>query len=184
MFDGNAYWRFIHFFAYHNVGRNLLKDLAKFINCQKCKESYTGPSDNEELLQWSISLHNQINEKLNKPTFNTDNAVIDETCDICNKKQPQLLWIFTHNVAEAGENDAIEFLKSFNEQYPCEICRGNLLPDIPQDGENCLFWTFRHRKRDNDDKNIEPFIYEMNPPSSTSTSTLGCSGCPTNVSAV
>lgn len=180
MFDGNAYWRFIHYFAFHNVGRNLFNDLGRFIDCQKCRESYTGPSDNEDLLQWSINFHNQVNVKLNKPTL--DNVEIDGTCDICNKKQPQLLWIFTHNVAETGNTDAVDFLKSFNEQYPCEICRGNLLPDIPQEGEHCLYWTFRHRKRDNDIKNIEPFIYEMNPPSNDGTP--GCAGCQQTASAI
>lgn len=176
MFDGNAFWRFIHFFAFHNVGRDLFNNLDKYIDCQKCKESYTCPLVTEDLLQWSIKFHNQINIKLNKPILNPNEIEIDGTCDICNKKQPQLLWILTHNVAEAGGNDAINFLKSFNEQFPCEVCRGTLFPDVPQEGENCLFWTFRHRKRDNDDKNIDAFIYEMNPLSNTDIS--GCPGCP------
>jgi hypothetical protein len=177
MFDGRAYWRFIHYFSIHNSGRELLKELGRFIDCQKCKESYIGPTDEEDLRQWSFNFHNKINEKLNKPILNVEDIVIDASCDICNNVEPQLLWIFTHNVAEAGDTDAINFLKAFNDQYPCATCRGNLLPDIPADGEKCLYWTFRHRKRKNDIKGLAPFIYEMNPPKVNNS--VACQGCPT-----
>lgn len=177
MFDGKAYWRFIHFFAYHNCGRNLLRDLGEFIDCQKCKDSYIPPDDNVELLQWSIDFHNTINAKLGKPVLS--NVSIDGACDFCNNIQPQLLWIFTHNVAEAGGENAVPFLKTFNEEYPCDVCRGNIFPDLPSANEPCLYWTFRHRKRINDLKGIAPFIYEMTPIQQDSSTP--CTGCPTSV---
>lgn len=177
MFDGNAYWRFIHFMAYYEQGRDIFKKLGKYIGCAQCKEDYQPPNDDEKLFDWSITLHNNINIKLKKSLFTDDDKVsFDGTCDICNRRVPEHIWTFIHNVAETGGVDAIDFLKNVNECYPCLNCRDNLLRDDPLPHENCLYWTFRHHRLSNNANNMEPFVYVMNP--SQETSKTACQNCP------
>lgn len=78
---GNSLWEFIHTICiiepkYHlNVIENL-KGITNVIPCKKCKMMYEHYLDliNEldltkelVLFNWSVDLHNRVNEKLNKP---------------------------------------------------------------------------------------------------------------------
>jgi len=174
MFDGTAYWKVIHFLAVHNVGRSLLQQIQEFIGCQTCKSKYIPPSDSEDLLQWSINLHNSVNNHLNKPTWS---GTVPNNCQHCDPtKSGDDPWIFMHNVAETGGDTAITFLKEFNQIYPCTTCRDNLLKDDPLDNESCLYWTFRNRQLADDQYTRQPFAYVMDPP--LSSPSAACQGCP------
>ena len=151
MFYGPAYWRFMHHFALHNIGLDLMKDLGQFINCSECSSEYEPPSDTDNLIIWSKNLHNKVNAKLGKwDKWDMDDFNIGQKpdCDICAKKEIfGYPWLFIHNVAEAGNSNAIPFLQSFNQLYPCSIHNGVLLSDPPLDGESALEWTDRNHKR-------------------------------------
>lgn len=177
MFDGPSYWRVIHYFAYHNKGRAVLQQLSKFIGCEKCRQHYSPPDDTQDLLEWSINHHNEINNKLGKPVVMS--PIIKSTCDLCDtdtSSYNSYVWTFIHNAAETGKDDAFEFLKLVSSEYPCEHCRDTFFVDDPIEGETCLYWTLRHHKRINDAKNLPPFAYEMDPPDSIN-NTGACAGC-------
>ena len=180
MFNGTAYWKVIHFLAVHNVGRSLLQQLHGFIGCQTCKTKYIPPSETENLLEWSINLHNAVNSHLAKPAWS---GTISTHCEHCDPaKAGETPWVFMHNVAETGGNDAISFLKDFNQIYPCTKCQNNLLNDDLLENEKCLYWTFRNRKRLNDQYNRQPFIYEMDSP--LNNASFSCQGCPIETQAI
>jgi hypothetical protein len=166
MFDGPSFWRFIHYFSSHNIGRELLQQLGPFISCKECREEYVPPTNDEDLDLWAKNLHNAVNEKIGLPIINEID--IKSTCDICdNTNISGFPWEFIHNVAENGKENAIDFLKSFDNIYPCDKCRNNFFTENQLQGESCLYWTLRNHKKQHDDANLPPFIYIMDQPVST-----------------
>ena len=171
MFNGPAYWRVIHYCSINDNCRELLQQLGDFISCEKCRSGYRPPTNDEDLQLWSINFHNIINKQIGKDC--SQEFYIKSTCDICTSEVPAYPWEFIHNVAEFAKDDAIEFLKTFNNTYPCNNCRGNLLMDDKNTDENCLFWTLRNRKQFCEKNTLPSFIYIMDPPVSDS----NCIGC-------
>lgn len=173
MFFGSAYWRFMHHFALYDIGRELMDDLGTFINCTECASEYQPPQENEDLINWSKDLHNKVNKKLGKWDrwdLTDFNIAHKKDCDICaNKEIFGYPWIFIHNVASTGEN-SIDFLKKFNELYPCDVHKGKLLEDQINENESVLDWTIRNHQ-----KFYPSFQYNINGNSSED-----CIGCTTN----
>jgi len=114
MFYGPAYWRFIHYFALNNVGFDLMCQLDQYISCDTCKPSYYPPNVNENLVNWSLNLHNSVNKKLgkwDKYDLIDYNICQKNICDICsNNTQFQFPWTFINNVAENNSDNTITFL--------------------------------------------------------------------------
>jgi hypothetical protein len=184
MFYGPAYWRFMHHFALHDTGRDLMKDLSQFIGCAECAAEYEPPTDTQDLVLWSKNLHNKVNAKLGKwdkwdmTDFNIGQK---PECDICAQKEffgyP---WLFIHQVAETGNAAAIPWLQAFDQSYPCGVHKGTLLSDPPEDGESALDWTIRNHQK------VQPtFEYFPKLPQNMVVDATGnvvpsseCSGCP------
>jgi Erv1 / Alr family len=130
---GPAYWRFIHYFALNNKDRELFSQLPSFIPCAECKNDWEDPQDGDDLVQWSLKLHNKINKKLgkwDKWDLTDYNIAHKNTCDYCNRQEyiHFFPWMFIHTVAEVGPDTlALEFLQTFNSKYPCEVCHNNFL---------------------------------------------------------
>jgi hypothetical protein len=171
MFYGPAYWRFIHHFSLHDRGRDLFTELVKFIGCEKCATEYVPPTETENLIFWSLNLHNKINRKLGKwDKWNIDdfNICQKSECDVCsNKVYFGYPWTFIHNVAETGNISSISFLQNFDKTYPCDTCCGTFLKDPPKEGESAIEWTIRNHQ-----KITSNFEYQSN---------NGCVGCTNNV---
>jgi len=176
MFYGPAYWRFMHHFAIHGKGRDLMVDLGQFIGCAECASEYEAPRDNQDLVMWSKNLHNKVNAKLGKwdkwdmTDFNIGQK---PECDICaGKVHFGYPWLFIHQVAETGNASSIPFLQNFDQTYPCDKCHGTLLPDAPNEGESAIDWTIRNHRK------IQP-TFQYFPPPGPNTSGE-CPGCPSN----
>lgn len=176
MFDGPAFWRLIHFFAIHDKGRVVLQNLKDFIGCETCKASYVPPTDTENLLEWSVQLHNSINVKLGKSVV--DVPSIKTTCDLCDHSSDHI-WTCIHNIAETGKDTSIPILHLINEEYPCNVCNRNLFIDTILPAEHPLYWTLRNHTRMNNERGYPPFAYVMDPPSSNEIT--ACAGCPSAV---
>lgn len=184
MFYGPAYWRFMHHFALHDQGRDLMVDLGQFIGCAECAAEYEAPTDNQDLVLWSKNLHNKVNAKLGKwdKWDMTDFHIGHKPdCDICaDKVHFGYPWLFIHQVAETGNAAAIPFLQKFDQTYPCDKCRGTFLPDAPNDDESAIDWTIRNHKL------VQPtFEYFPKPPQDLVVDATGnvvpssqCAGCP------
>ena len=177
MFYGASYWRFMHHFALHNQGRDLMLDLGQFIGCEKCASEYEPPADDQDLVIWSKDLHNKVNGKLGKwdKWDMTDFHIGHKPdCDICTDVETHFgyPWIFIHNVAETGNAAAIPFLQKFNQIYPCDKCRGTILSDPPLEGESAIDWTVRNHQK------VQPMFKYFPPPSTNIATTSECSGCP------
>lgn len=154
MYWGPSYWRFLHFFALHNVGRDLMMELPQFIPCEECKSEWVDPGPEEDLVMWSKELHNKVNRKLGRwdKWDMTDFGISHKReCDyVQNMEFVHLFpWPFIHIVAQVGGDAALGFLKRFNELYPVDACRNKFFTDDPIEGESVLDWTVRHHNRMN-----------------------------------
>jgi hypothetical protein len=177
---GPAYWRFIHYFALNNKDRTLLTQLPNFLPCDECKGEWEDPLDDEDLVQWSMRLHNKVNKKLgkwDKWDLTDYNIGHKNTCDYCmNQEYIHFFpWVFVHTIA-SFEGNALAFLKRFDEVYPCDVCRGQFFLDEPNEGESILEWTIRHHSRMNEERGLPPYIH----PIDTSGNSSGCEGCETS----
>lgn len=87
---GNYYWSFIHTSSLNiNIQNtnmfNFYSSLSNYIPCIKCVEGYQSYwnsnitifqscTTNELLFNWTVDLHNYVNEKTNKPIINYNDA--------------------------------------------------------------------------------------------------------------
>ena len=155
MIYGFAYWRFLHFFALHNIGRDLIKQLPQFMP-EEWRLEWEEPADDADLVVWSKDLHNKVNAKLGRYA-NWDmtdfNISHQNTCECCiqggNCSIYGFPWFFIHGVAEVGGDMALPFLQAFNNIFPCPHCQGEFFTDVPMEGESVLAWTVRHHNRIN-----------------------------------
>ena len=186
MFYGPAYWRFMHHFALHDPGRDLMVDLGQFIGCAECAAEYEAPFDNQDLVMWSKNLHNKVNAKLGKwdKWDMTDFHIGHKPdCDICaDKVHFGYPWMFIHQAAETGNAASIPFLQKFDQTYPCDKCRGTFLPDAPNEDESAIDWTIRNHQK------VQPTFQYFPPPVSNTLASadgtnVGCPGCPSNTGA-
>jgi len=149
-FYGPGYWRFIHYFSMNNVGFDLMNKLGTYISCDICKLGYYPPNTNENLVDWSLNLHNSVNKKLGRfDEYNIEHLNICQKniCDICtNNSEYNFPWMFIHNVAEQNTIETVSFLKEFNLLYPCSNCQGNLFPSEKLENERVLDWTLRNNE--------------------------------------
>ena len=184
MFYGPAYWRFMHHFALHDKGRDLMVDLGQFIGCAECASEYEAPFDNQDLVMWSKNLHNKVNAKLGKwdKWDMTDFHIGHKPdCDICaDKVHFGYPWMFIHQAAETGNAASIPFLQKFDQTYPCDKCRGTFLPDAPNEDESAIDWTIRNHQK------VQPTFQYFPPPVSNTLASadgtnVGCPGCPVNI---
>ena len=150
------YWRFIHYFALHNL-RDLILQVKPFF--QDVSGAWSDPPT-EDLVEWSRVLHNKVNALNDKyHTWDaTDFSIAHKpTCDTCvNNLVYRFPWEFIHSVAT--QPNSMEFLKKFNTNYPCDRCRGGFF-DEPQADETTLAWTYRNHNR------VDPsFVIPVPPP--------------------
>lgn len=183
MFYGPSYWRFIHFFALHNVGRDLIKQVVTFLP-EEYKGEWEDPLDNEDLITWSLRLHNKVNAKLGKYAGwdTTDFAIAHKPeCDFYVNKEFVFLfpWGFIHSVAKTMDPDALDFLKAFNTVYPSASTQGQFFTDEPGDEETVYDWTLRHHRRMNVAYGRPEEMYVPQPPPVGGVATLeaGCANC-------
>ena len=164
MYLGSAYWRFIHFFSLHDIDYEYIKQIVNFMPCEDCKLEWEDPVQDQDLIEWSMSLHNKINKKMGKyDKYDLTDFIICQKrhCDICagDEHKNQYPWELIHFVAEKYGESSLEFLKRFNTLYPCDKCRSNLLIDDQHEGETVLNWTIRHHTRFNQFKGLPEFRY-------------------------
>jgi hypothetical protein len=152
MLLGPSYWRFIHYFAGNSpFCREYLKTMPPIVLCSDCSGEWFDPADTDDLLEWSVALHNKINTKhgrLYKWTVeNCLNAHL-RSCDKCSPPyDPSFPWIFIHTIAAIDNPATLRFLNIFNNLYPCSKCKYTFFTDNPQSEESVLDWTIRHHKR-------------------------------------
>jgi len=158
-----SYWQFIHIFSYHKVDADLLKNVVNYLPCDECKQEWIQPPENtDELFQWSIDLHNVVNQKLGKPIFNSNNIYTPDLTGCFYCKYPQsnsYPWGFIHNVAKF--EGSLEYLKEFNNNFPCDKCRNTFFTDEPASDETTFQWTLRHHNRINHLKGLNEITEEM-----------------------
>lgn len=171
MYWGPAFWRFMHYYALHDAGRDLLRQVPQFIPCEACRLEWEDLADEQDLVQWSLQLHNKVNRKLGKyGAWDTIDFHIahKSACDRCAgaAHMTAFPWAFIHAVAAADTPQALQFLKDFDASYPCQACRGTFFTDDPAPpdadadaeadgtgtgtgtgGETVLQWTVRHHQR-------------------------------------
>ena len=178
MFWGAPFWRFIHFFALHDQ-RDLVLQLKNFIPCGKCKSEWYDPSPEENLLDWSREFHNKVNAKLGRyDKWDARDLSITHkpTCDICeNQEQIHRFPLDFINVITPQPN-ALNFLKTFNATYPCDVHRGTFFDD-PQPEESTVDWVIRNNKR-RDPNFVAPLYVSYFQPNTDQPPTT-CSGCST-----
>lgn len=184
MFQGTPFWRFIHFFALHDTGRDLLKDVVQFLPEMYVAE-WEAPTEKEDLIEWSLRFHNRVNAK--KGDWDrwdrTDFGIAHKAeCDFCADKEYvfQFPWGFIHNVAKSEHPGTLSFLKKFDITYPVVSNYGSFFTDEPVEGETVYDWTIRHHKRLNLAANRQemqyvPFSVTNNQPSRISDT--GCTTC-------
>ena len=148
MYWGAPYWRFMHYFAMHDV-KDLVLHVKNFIPCEDCKSEWYEPAPGENLLDWSREFHNKVNRKLGRyDKWDARDLLISHKphCDICEEKEfiHRYPWVFFHFVSM--QPNSMDFLKAVNAQYPCEKHRGTFL-DEPQDGESTVDWVVRNNQR-------------------------------------
>lgn len=143
----SPYWRFIHYFAIHN-DRDLILQVKRFFSFDDLSGVWHEPTTEENLVEWSLSMHNRMNSKTGKydQWDSIDFHIAQKpTCDLCvNNLVYRFPWDFIHSVAK--QPNSMEFLKEFNTKYPCNTCRGKLL-DEPHENESTLDWTYRNHQR-------------------------------------
>lgn len=162
---GTCFWRAIHLLAMQeNVSVDFLNSIRDYIPCDECKNEWEDLTIDESAVDWSIRLHNKVNKKLNKYAFWTKedfDIAHKNICDICEGKEHifNFPWGFIHSV---GENpDSVSFLKSFNNEYPCNVCKNTFLTSDPESGESVIDWTVRHHKRFNEERGLSEYIHSV-----------------------
>lgn len=184
MFFGSAYWRFVHYFALHNTGRELFTDIPKFLPPTYAAE-WEAPKDDEDLIDWSLRIHNRMNSKKGDwdKWDRTDFHIAHKPeCDFCANKEYVFFfpWGFIHSIADTRHEDALPFLKLFGALYPEKSM--TFFTDDLNEGESLLDWTIRHHKRMNVEAGRDEFMYVPIQPTGT-TGTIaamseGCTDCP------
>jgi len=169
---GPSYWRCIHYMAIHNEA-DIIQQIPLLLPCEQCKLDWVPPEIDENLVTWSINIHNSINAKLGKwDKWNLIDFNISQksTCDICENKEYlyNFPWHFLYNVAKTNHDIAVDFIKEFSRTYPCEECRGklitheSLLPD-----ETHVDWVYRNHLYFNNVRGLpEPKPHVTDPNSS------------------
>lgn len=157
--SGPVYWRFLHFFAAHKVGGQLLTSLRDLLPCQEWKDQWVLPLDGESALDWTLRLHNSVNTAIGKYSdWDANDLALAHPleCDICSGREHihQFPWGFLHNMANHGQ-DALSLIQQFNAVYPCDTCKGMLLQDEPYEGETLLEWVHRNHERFCSERGIE-----------------------------
>jgi hypothetical protein len=142
-----SYWRFIHYFSIHNQYL-LLCQFGDFIG----HDVFIVPAYQQNLIDWSIDLHNKLNTQNNKyDKWNlTDfNIAQKSTCDLCENAQVffNFPWGFIHEIAKSTNTNTLNFLQDFNTFYPCTKCRGTFFTDTPFENESIFDWTIRNHQR-------------------------------------
>jgi hypothetical protein len=150
---GPSAWRFLHYFAQHNVGREWIPQVVPFLP-EEWQTEWENPIEGEDLKQWSLRLHNKVNAKLGKYA-NWDamdfGIAHKPECDCQEDKEFIFLfpWGFLHAVAKSMDPTALAFLQQFNALYPDERSRGAFFTDEPGEEETVYDWTIRHHRRMN-----------------------------------
>lgn len=162
---GCAYWRFLHYFALNNAGRDLIKQLPPFLPDDEWRAEWVDPTNDEDLVVWSKDLHNKVNKKLgryDKWDLTDFDIAHKNVCDFCENSSVHLFpWGFIHKVAEIGGTTALPFLKAFDASFPCPHCEDKFFTDEPNDGENVLDWTIRHHNRINIEKGLPTITWNI-----------------------
>jgi hypothetical protein len=170
---GFAFWRFVHWFALHAKGHDLLKQLPDFIPCEQCKLEWEDPKEGQDLVVWSLNIHNKVNAKLgryDKWDLTDFHIAQKTTCDRCaHADYTPFPWGFIHVIASDNSVKALQFLKRFDEIYPCPSCNSTFFIDDPALDESIAEWSIRHHKR------IDPSFQTT----STAFDTK-CNGCETS----
>lgn len=167
---GPCFWRCIHYMAIHGK-KDIIDKIPIYLPCDICKEEWFGPMEGEDLVDWSIRLHNKVNAKLGKwdkwdrIDFNISNK---PTCDICEGREHQYLfpWTFLYSIDT-------EFVMEFVSEYPCDTCRGKLVVDLPRFDEIHIDWVHRNHTQ----FNLERGLYVPQPLIQVSSIPPTCSGC-------
>ena len=172
MFVGSAFWRCIHYFAQHDIGCSNFLPMIKAVLPEEYKVDWEDPSDQEDLVMWSIRLHNKINQKTGKYAGwdTTDFSISHKPeCDYLTNREFVFFfpWGFIHSVAGVMDPVALDVLKSFNQLYPDSQMRGTFFTDEPGDEETVYDWTIRHHKRINllhgrDEMEYVPVVSDKN----------------------
>lgn len=178
--NGPAIWRFIHFFSIHNIDRNFIIKIQDYL-CTECKNEWEDPTDNEDIIEWSLRLHNKVNKKLgkwDKWDINDLNIAHKPECDYCKNIEniSQFPWEFIHSISKTENANLLDFLKTFSTLYPCDICKNTFFTDEPLVDETIFNWTIRHHKRFNIARNHPEYIYNDNMDILPSADCQDCSG--------
>lgn len=146
---GPSYWKVIHMFAIHGLGREWLKKMNQYLPTREAEEQWVDPGL-DDLVEWSINLHNQVNASLNKYSgWTLDDFYISYTkrgCDHC-KGDGHWPWDFLLVVGHLDREGTVEWLKEFQELYPCLGCRSQFFLDDPMPDEKVFDWVLRHHIR-------------------------------------
>jgi hypothetical protein len=136
--------------------RYIIDRIPEHIPCETCKAEWVGAGVDEDLVDWSIREHNRVNGKLGKwdkwdrIDFNISQK---PTCDICEGREHAcgFPWTFLYTV---GEGSGEEFIKEFVAEYPCAVCRGQLVLDLPGADETHIDWVHRNHIRFNQERGL------------------------------
>lgn len=185
---GPSFWRFLHYFAMNTPDRAFIKQLKNCIPCEECRAEWRDPTDTEDLVTWSKNLHNHVNAKLGRYA-NWDltdfNIAHKNTCDACLHQEYVFMfpWTFIHTIASSSP-EALQFLKTFDQTFPCITCRTTFFTDDPAEDETLKDWADRHHNRWNLARGLPPYVP---PPLASSRDTTGstastsssapCEGC-------
>jgi hypothetical protein len=173
---GPAFWRCIHYMAIHK-NKDVIDILPLHIPCDDCKAEWIYPEVDEDLVDWSLRLHNKVNAKLGKwdKWDRTDfNISHKPTCDICEGHEHRYLfpWMLMYTLAESQE-----FIMDFVSKYPCPLCRGQLVVDLPGPDETHIDWVHRNHIRFNQERGlpVPPPLHSDNVEGVSSTG--NCASC-------
>lgn len=172
---GPCFWRCIHYMSIHGK-RNIIDKIPGLIPCETCKEEWVGPVDDEDLVDWSIREHNRVNGKLGKwDKWDRIDFDISQkpTCDICEGREhvSGFPWTFLYAVG------TVDFINEFVSSYPCEVCRGRLVEDLPGPDETHIDWVHRNHIRFNQERGLPTPMPLVSGGVSGVAGTAGCEGC-------
>ena len=202
---GESFWRCFHYLAIHDK-RDIIEKLPEYIPCKTCKDEFVGVGAGEDLVDWSIREHNRVNGKLGKwDKWDRRDFDISQkpTCDICEGKEHVFgfPWALLNTISISAENTnnnsnmassnmassnmAVQFIQEFVAEYPCDVCRGNLIVDTQVADETHRDWVHRNHIRFNQERGLpEPqplpqqLPVNMGTDAGSSNITMGCVGCP------
>jgi hypothetical protein len=105
---GPPFWATIHLTAYHQTDPkkfndfiNIITDILPCENCQgefqKLLKTYPPDSEPNGYFEWSVNVHNKINERLHKPVISMEQArtmwCTNKTSHYGTPSSPMNLWI-------------------------------------------------------------------------------------------